>query len=156
MNSLVVLFILPQSKYLRQLVELYGFYLVILLIVCHTVLVMFILRIWYFDQLIIPQLIFFLFSWLVYWILYWYCREKFSLGHWWELKCSEISVLNIYLDCLFSILWLVLNGPPAAMFCLLVSINRTVLQQSWTDTWTCHFPFFIEQVFDFVLNRLNR
>ena len=42
------------------------------------------------------------------------------------------------------------------MFCLLVSINRTVLQQSWSDTWTCHFPFFIEQVFDFVFKQAKQ
>ena len=38
------------------------------------------------DQLIIPKLIFSLFSALIWLILYWYCKEKFCLGHSWELK----------------------------------------------------------------------
>ena len=38
------------------------------------------------DQLIIPKLIFSLFSSLVCLILYWYCKEKFFLGHSCELK----------------------------------------------------------------------
>ena len=42
------------------------------------------------DQLIIPKLICF-FILIIYLvdivlILYWYCKEKFSLGHLWELK----------------------------------------------------------------------
>ena len=38
------------------------------------------------DQLMIPQLIFSLFPLLFCLILYWYCKEKFCLGHSWELK----------------------------------------------------------------------
>ena len=38
------------------------------------------------DQLIIPKLIFSLFSSLIWLIFYWYCEEKFCLGHSWALK----------------------------------------------------------------------
>ena len=38
------------------------------------------------DQVIIPKLTFSLFSLLIWLILYWYCKEKFCLGHSWELK----------------------------------------------------------------------
>ena len=38
------------------------------------------------DQLIIPNWYFSLFSSLACLILYWYCKEKFCLGHSWELK----------------------------------------------------------------------
>ena len=38
------------------------------------------------DQLIIPKLIFSLSSSLIWLILYQYCKEKFCLGHSWELK----------------------------------------------------------------------
>ena len=38
------------------------------------------------NQLTIPKLIFSLFSSLIWLILYWYCKEKFCLGHSWELK----------------------------------------------------------------------
>ena len=38
------------------------------------------------DQLIIPKLIFSLFSSLIWLILYWYCKEKFFLNHSWEFK----------------------------------------------------------------------
>ena len=38
------------------------------------------------DQLIILKFIFSLFSSLTWLILYWYCKEKFCLGHSWELK----------------------------------------------------------------------
>ena len=57
----------------------------ILLIVCCTVLVMLVWRIWYwinFD----PQLYFSLFAWLACSTLYWYWKKKFCLGHSWELK----------------------------------------------------------------------
>ena len=38
------------------------------------------------DQVIIPKLTFSLVSLLICLILYWYCKEKFCLGHSWELK----------------------------------------------------------------------
>ena len=38
------------------------------------------------DQLIIPKLMFFLFSSLIWLLLYGYCKEKFCLGHSWEFK----------------------------------------------------------------------
>ena len=38
------------------------------------------------DQLIISKFYFSLFSSRIWLILYWYCKEKFCLGHSWELK----------------------------------------------------------------------
>ena len=38
------------------------------------------------DQVIIPNWYFYLVSSLIWLILYWYCKEKFCLGHSWELK----------------------------------------------------------------------
>ena len=41
------------------------------------------------DQLVIPKLIFSLFSLLICMILYRYSKEKFCLGHLWELGLTE-------------------------------------------------------------------
>ena len=60
--------------------------LVILFTVCHTVLVILVWRIWYWINLYSLNWYFSLFSSLVCLILYWYCKEKFCLGHSWELK----------------------------------------------------------------------
>ena len=60
--------------------------LVIPLTVCHTVLVMFVWRIWSWINSFSLNLYFSLFSSLVCLILYWYCEEKFYLGHSWELN----------------------------------------------------------------------
>ena len=38
------------------------------------------------DQVIIPNWYYYLVSSLIWLILYWYCKEKFCLGHSWELK----------------------------------------------------------------------
>ena len=64
--------------------------LVILLTVCHTVLVMFVWRIWCWINSFSLNLYFSLFSSFVCLILYWYCEEKFYLGHLWELN-SQIK-----------------------------------------------------------------
>ena len=45
------------------------------------------------DQLIIPKVIFFLFSSLIWLILYRYRKEKFCLGHSWELKVKLKSIM---------------------------------------------------------------
>ena len=61
--------------------------LAILFTVYHTVLVMLVWRIWYWINLYSLNLYFSLFSSLVCLTLYWYCKEKFCLGHSWELNC---------------------------------------------------------------------
>ena len=53
---------------------------VILLTVCHTILVMLVLRIWDWINLQSHNWYFSLFSTLVFLILYWYWKEKFFLG----------------------------------------------------------------------------
>ena len=57
----------------------------ILLIVCHTILLILVWRIWYWIKLLSPNWYFSLFLSLVWLILYQYCKEKFCLGHSWEL-----------------------------------------------------------------------
>ena len=60
--------------------------LVILLTVCQTILIMLVWRIWYWINLFTSDWYFSLFSSLIWLILRWYCKEKFCLGHSWELK----------------------------------------------------------------------
>ena len=63
--------------------------LVILLIVYQMILIMLVWKIWYWTISNPIIEIFSLFSSLVCMILYWYSKEKFWLGHSWELKGSE-------------------------------------------------------------------
>ena len=59
---------------------------VILLTVNNTNLKILVQRIYYWINLLSPNWYFSLFSSLIWLILYWQCKEKFSLGHSWELK----------------------------------------------------------------------
>ena len=72
--------------------------------VCHTTLMISIQRFWYWINLQPPNLYFYSFSSLVCLIFFWYCKEKFCLGHSWELK-----------DCLprhDSLLWMLNEQNP--------------------------------------------
>ena len=76
------------------------FHLVILLYVCHTTLMTLLQRIWYSINCWSLYWYFSLLSSLVCLILYLiynnYCKEKFFLGHSWELKGSITQILSFW------------------------------------------------------------
>ena len=56
------------------------------LTICHTILIILVWRIWYWINQKSPNRHSSLLSSLVCFILNWHCKEKFPLGHSWELK----------------------------------------------------------------------
>ena len=110
----------------------------ILLTVCHTVLEMLVWRIWSWSNsspLIDLQL--FLFLLLVCLIPYWYCKEKFCLGHSWELMgLTHESNTQYYMpkleicSLLIVILWGIKFDHPIILLYLFV-IALTLIQDCY-------------------------
>ena len=76
--------VFDKNKYIKWLILSTPRSRVILLTVCHTILKTLVRRIWYSSPILWLIFFFILITYLL--ILYWYCKEKFCLGHWWELK----------------------------------------------------------------------